>query len=468
MLVLFATHRLGCTLDLMKKQVLLIGAGRSTLSLIPYLAQLQKDMSLEVTVADYSLEAAERAVAPYGGALVSSELDIRDETALHQAVTGKTVVISMVPAHMHMPIARACLKFGVHLTTASYITDELRALDTEVKAKSLVFLGECGLDPGLDHMSAMEIIDGIRERDGKVILFESFTGGLLSPQSEGDNPWRYKFTWNPRNVVLAGQGGTVKFIQEGKYKYIPPHMVFRRTEFMEVHGYGRFEGLANRDSLKYRAAYGLDGIPTLYRGTLRRPGFARAWDCFVKLGMTDDSYTIAQTNKLSFREFTNLFLAYNPYDSVELKLMHYLGIPQDSDLMDKLQWAGLFKHDTFPFEEATPAQCLEYILKQVWTLEPEDKDLIVMFHKVGYEIDGARYMIESSMGTEGENAQHTAMAKTVGLPLGMATKAILLGNISEYGVQLPVTRQWYGPILAELRTKYQIEFTEVQVSYKGY
>ena len=270
--------------------------------------------------------------------------------ALDDDMTGSSdVAISMVPAHMHMNVAKACLKLGIHLLTASYLSDEMKELDQEVKAKKLVFLNECGLDPGIDHMSAMRLLDDIRDNGGDIKLFESFTGGLLSPESEGDNPWRYKFTWNPRNVVLAGQGGAVKFIQEGKYKYIPPHMVFRRTELINVSGYGKFEGLANRDSLKYKDAYKLEDVGTLYRGTLRRPGFARAWDSFVKLGMTDDSYVIEGTNDLTFREFTNLFLAYNPQDSVELKLKYYLNIPQDSDIMSILVWAGLFSDKKFPF-----------------------------------------------------------------------------------------------------------------------
>lgn len=451
-----------------QKNILLIGAGRSTQSLIPYLLELHKSFPIFLTVADFNLALAKSALGNATTHARAIELDILDSLALSQAVEGQDVVISMVPAHMHMPVATACLKHKVHLATASYVTPELLELQEEIRSADLIFLGECGLDPGLDHMSAMEIIDGIRDRGGQIVLFESFTGGLLSPESEKDNPWRYGFTWNPRNVVLAGQGGAVKFIQEGKYKYIPPHMVFRRTEFMNVHGYGRFEGLANRDSLKYKETYGLNNIQTLYRGTLRRPGYARAWDCFVKLGMTDDSFFIENTHLLTFREFTNLFLAYNPNDSVELKLMHYLEIPQDSDLLYKLQWAGIFSHQKFPFERATPAQCLEYILKQVWTLQPEDKDLIVMFHKVGYTLEGEHHMIESSMGTEGLNAEHTAMAKTVGLPLGIAVKAILSGTIKQRGVQMPVSKEWYSPILKELREEHDIHFTEKKVPFKGY
>jgi saccharopine dehydrogenase-like NADP-dependent oxidoreductase len=344
----------------------------------------------------------------------------------------------------------------------------MRVLDNEARANGLVFLNECGLDPGIDHMSAARLLDGIRGEGGEIVLFESFTGGLLSPDSEGDNPWRYKFTWNPRNVVLAGQGGAVKFIQEGKYKYIPTHMVFRRTEVMNVEGYGRFEGLANRDSLKYRKAYNLEDASTLYRGTLRRPGFARAWDSFVKLGMTDDSYSIENTDTMSFREFTNLFLAYNPHDSVELKLKYYLGIPQDSDIFTKLEWVGLFSNQVFPFSSGTPAQCLEYILKQVWTLSEDDRDLIVMYHKIGWKNGDQFGMIESSMGVEGKSASQTAMASTVGLPLGIATKLILTRKSTDTGVQMPITAQWYNPILDELADDFGVNFHEKAIPYKGY
>lgn len=452
----------------MRQKILLIGAGLSTQQLVPYLKDRIDSHQWEVRVVDRDESMAAQRLGNVVPHASFGALDIQDERALAEEIKGCHLVVSMVPAHMHLPVAKMCLKFGAHLVTASYATAEMHALNTEVQREGLVFLNECGLDPGIDHMSAMKLLDAIRNDGGRVVLFESFTGGLLSPASEEGNPWRYKFTWNPRNVVLAGQGGAVKFIQEGKYKYIPPHMVFRRTEFMNVEGFGKFEGIANRDSLKYREVYGLEHVETLYRGTLRRPGFARAWDSFVKLGMTDDSYQIANTHLLSFREFTNLFLAYNPHDSVELKLKYYLGIPQDSDLMDKLVWAGLFSSQMFPFESGSPAQCLEYILRQVWTLDESDKDLIVMYHKIGWEKNGERYMVESSMGVEGHSATQTAMASTVGLPLAIAARLILEGKIESTGVQLPMTAQWYGPILEELSTDFGVQFYEKTVPYSGY
>lgn len=328
-------------------------------------------------------------------------------------------------------------------------------------------MNEIGLDPGIDHMSAMQVIDRIRNQGGKMLLFESFTGGLVAPESD-TNLWNYKFTWNPRNVVLAGQGGAAKFIQEGTYKYIPYHRLFRRTEFFDIEGYGRFEGYANRDSLKYREAYGLQDALTLYRGTLRRVGFSKAWNLFVQLGMTDDSYAVENSKGMSYRDFTNLFLPYSPTDSVELKLRHYLKIDQDDIMWEKLLELDLFNAEKkIPLTEASPAQMLQYILEDSWSLDDDDKDMIVMYHKFGYELDGQKHQIDSNMVVTGENRTHTAMAKTVGLPVAMATLAILNGKINTPGVQIPLQSEVYEPILAELE-QYGIKFKEFEVPYLGY
>jgi saccharopine dehydrogenase-like NADP-dependent oxidoreductase len=312
----------------------------------------------------------------------------------------------------------------------------------------------------------MHMIDRVRNAGGEVVLFESFTGGLVAPASD-DNPWNYKFTWNPRNVVMAGSGGAVKFIQEGAYKYIPYHQLFRRTEMIDIDGYGRFEGYANRDSLKYRTVYGLESIRTLYRGTLRRPGFCRSWDCFVKLGMTDDSYEMTGLEKMTHRDFTNAFLAYDPINSVELKFMHYLGIPQDSDLMEKMTWLGMFSRESLGIEKGTPAQALEVILSKKWQLNPTDRDMVVMYHKMGYSLNGELKMMESSMVCEGDDAEHTAMAKTVGLPVGLCAKLILEGKVTTPGVHVPVTPEFYEPLLSELAMR-GIRFAEREVPYRGY
>ncbi|MEQ9166248.1 MAG: saccharopine dehydrogenase C-terminal domain-containing protein, partial [Fulvivirga sp.] len=310
-------------------------------------------------------------------------------------------------------------------------------------------LNECGLDPGIDHMSAMQVIDKIRDAGHELTAFESFTGGLLAPDTDDDNPWEYKFTWNPRNVVLAGQG-VVKFIQEGKYKYIPYQKLFRRTEQVHIPGYGYFEGYANRDSLKYLDVYNLRGISTIYRGTFRRPGFCRTWDIFVQLGATDDTYELEGVDKMTHREFINSFLSYNPHDSIELKLAHYLGLDLDGPEMHRMRWVGMFDDELVGLDKGTPAQILEHILKKKWTLDPEDKDMIVMWHKFEYLENGQKREIHSTLVATGDDSVNTAMSKTVGLPIGIAAKLLLKGEINETGVHIPIKREIYTPILNEL------------------
>jgi saccharopine dehydrogenase-like NADP-dependent oxidoreductase len=447
------------------KRILVLGAGRSTTTLIHYLLEQAEPLNWMITVADLDEALARKKVGnhPRGAVAV---LNSTDEISLYQHVAGADLVISMLPAHMHIPVATACIALGKHMVTASYVSPAMEALHARAQEAGVILMNEIGVDPGIDHLSAMHMIDRVRNAGGEVVLFESFTGGLVAPDSD-DNPWNYKFTWNPRNVVMAGSGGAVKFIQEGAYKYIPYHQLFRRTEMIDIEGYGRFEGYANRDSLKYRGVYGLENIRTLYRGTLRRPGFCRAWDCFVKLGMTDDSYELTGLNTMTHRDFTNAFLAYDPINSVELKFMHYLGIPQDSDLMEKMTWLGLFSREPLGLDKGTPAQALEVILSKKWQLNPNDRDMVVMYHKMGYALNGELKMMESSMVCEGDDAEQTAMAKTVGLPVGMCAKLILEGKVTTPGVHVPVTPEFYEPLLVELESR-GIRFQEREVPYRGY
>ena len=448
------------------RHILIIGAGRSASSLIQYLLNKSEEENLHLTIGDLSLELAQRKTKHHKNATAIA-LDIYNENQRREQIQKADIVISMLPAFMHIEVAKDCILFKKHMVTASYISEEMQNLDQLAKENNLVFMNEIGLDPGIDHMSAMKVIDEIRDQGGKIILFESFCGGLVAPESD-NNLWNYKFTWNPRNVVLAGQGGAAKFIQEGTYKYIPYHKLFRRTEFMEVEGYGRFEGYANRDSLKYRSVYGLDDALTLYRGTIRRVGYSKAWNMFVQLGMTDDSYTMENSETMTYREFTNSFLPYHPTDSVEIKLRLSLKIDQDDIKWDKLLELDLFNPNKMVgLKNATPAQILEKILTDSWTLEEHDKDMIVMYHKFGYEIDGKQKQIDSTMVCLGDDQTYTAMAKTVGLPVAMATLQILNGNIKTPGVQLPINREVYLPILKELE-QYGVIFNEKEVPYMGY
>jgi saccharopine dehydrogenase-like NADP-dependent oxidoreductase len=448
------------------RHVLIIGAGRSASSLIRYLLSKSESENLHIVVADLSLALAEKKINNHPKATPIS-LNIFDVEERKAAIEKASVVISMLPAYLHIEIAKDCLRFKKHLVTASYISDAMLELDEEAKNNNLIFMNEIGLDPGIDHMSAMKVIDEIRAKGGKMLLFESFCGGLVAPESD-NNLWNYKFTWAPRNVVLAGQGGAAKFIQEGTYKYIPYGTLFRRTEFLEVEGYGKFEAYSNRDSLKYRSIYGLDNILTLYRGTIRRVGFSKAWNMFVQLGMTDDSYIMEDSENMSYRQFTNSFLPYHPTDSVEIKMRLILKIDQDDIMWDKLLELDLFNPDKkVNLPNATPAQILEKILTDSWTLEPDEKDMIVMYHKFGYELNGDKRQIDSKMVCIGDDQTYTAMAKTVGLPVAIATLLILNGKIKTPGVQLPINKEVYVPILEELES-YGVVFYEQNMPYFGY
>ncbi len=448
------------------KNILIIGAGKSSSYLIKYLLEKSNSENLHLMIGDICTKNADLITQNHKNAK-SILLDVFNLEQRQKLIKKSDLVISMLPARFHVEVAKDCISFGKHMVTASYISKEMKALDKAAKKKGLVFMNEIGVDPGIDHMSAMKIIDQIKGSGGKMLLFESFTGGLVAPEND-NNLWNYKFTWNPRNVVLAGQGGAAMFIQEGTYKYIPYHKLFRRTEFLNIDGSGDFEAYANRDSLKYRSIYGLDGIPTMYRGTIRKVGFSRAWNIFVQLGMTDDSYTIQNSESMSYRDFVNLFLAYSPSDSVELKLRSYLNIDQD-DLM----WAKLIELDLFnptkkiKLKNATPAQILQKILEDSWTLEEKEKDMIVMQHLFGYEINGEKKQIESSLVVKGENQNYTAMAKTVGLPVAIAALKILQGEIKTPGVQLPISKEVYEPILKELK-EHGVHFSEKNTSYLGY
>jgi len=449
------------------RKILIIGAGKSSSFLLEYLISRSQTENLHITIGDLHPESVKKLIPAEGPHVAIIELDIFNDRARAEAIANADIVISMLPARFHVKVARDCITYEKHMVTASYVSPEMQTLHREAQAKNLIFMNEIGVDPGIDHMSAMQVIDRIKDEGGKMLLFESFTGGLVAPESD-NNLWNYKFTWNPRNVVLAGQGGAAKFVQEKKFKYIPYHRLFRRTEFLDIDGYGRFEAYANRDSLKYQHAYGLEKAETLYRGTIRRVGFSRAWNVFVQLGMTDDAYVLEGSEGMSHRDYVNSFLPYSPTDSVELKFRHALKIDQDDIVWDKFLELDLFSPDKkVGIKDATPAQALQKILMDKWTLASTDKDMIVMYHKFGYELKGKKRQIDATMVVLGKDQTYTAMAKTVGLPVAMATLAILNGKITTPGVQIPISKEIYEPVLKSLET-HGIFFNEKEVPYLGY
>lgn len=440
----------------MKQQhILVLGAGRSSSALISYLLSEGRDRGWTLTVGDGDEELARRRIgqAPNG---CSMHIRMSDEQALRTAITNADLVISLLPAAMHPAIAAHCLAVGKHLLTASYVSPDMRALDKEVRAKGLLFLNECGLDPGLDHMSAMSIIHRLQRGGYTVYSFESFTGGLIDPVTDPDNPWKYRFTWNPRNVVVAGQG-TATYRANGLNKYIPYHQLFQRTVPIEIPGVGRFEGYANRNSLQYKELYGLPDIDTMMRGTLRFQGFCAAWNVLVQLGCTDDTYEIQPVNGLTHAGFLEQFVVAGPA-SLEQRVAHTVGVSPAGPEMEKLRWAGFFQQDPIGIKQGTPAQITERILSKCWTLQSAHRDLVVMWHRFAARRGNERLEVVSSFSATGD-VHETAMAKTVGLPLALAAKLLLTGALPLRGVVVPVQPCIYEPLLQELQA-YGILFSE--------
>ena len=439
------------------KTILLLGAGLSSSSLIRYFLEHSEKFDWQLRVCDQDLALVQHKLNGHrrGIALSFNALDPEERKP---EIEKADLVISMLPARFHLEVAKDCIALKTNLITPSYVSEDMKALDAEAKAAGIIIMNEIGVDPGIDHMSAAKILDEIRTQNAEIHSFKSFCGGLIAPSND-TNPWNYKFTWNPRNVVIAGQGPAAAFIEEKEYKYIPYNRLFQRLETVEIEGYGKFEGYANRNSLSYRPIYQLDNIPTIYRGTLRRPGFSYAWNIFVELGMTEDSYKLENSEHLTPRNFINAFLPFQVGESVEDKFKR-LFTKGDDELFHKFKWLGIFENDApIGLKNASPAQLLEKILVEKWVLEENDKDMLVMYHDFEYSISGTRHKIISSMVNIGENQVFTAMSNTVGLPVAICAKMILNEDIMLKGVQIPVMKEVYDPILSELEN-YGITFTE--------
>ncbi|MBK8500338.1 MAG: saccharopine dehydrogenase NADP-binding domain-containing protein [Flavobacteriales bacterium] len=431
------------------RKILILGAGRSATSLIRYLIGHADQQEWRLTVADKDPVLASRMV--HEGLAVASgvELDAANAEARAALIASHDLIISMLPAFMHMDVLKDCLRLKKHVITPSYVPDALWPMDAAFKQAGLVVLNEMGLDPGIDHMSAMRILDRIEREGGRMEVFESYCGGLVAPESD-DNPWGYKFSWNPRNVVLAGQGGAAKYIRDGVVKYIPYHRLFRDTVRIEVPDLGRFDGYANRDSLKYRKAYRLDDIPTLLRGTLRKEGFCAAWDAFVQLGCTDDGYAMQLGTDATWTDYMNAFVPGPAGHDLRKRTAAVLGMEAHSRVMDMLAWLGMFGDAAIGADGLSPAATLQRLLEAKWRLGPDDKDLVVMWHRFRYGIEGQHQELHASLAVIGQDQQHTAMARTVGLPIAMACKLVLNGKLKDRGVMLPLSPAIYDPVLDEL------------------
>jgi len=446
------------------KNILLLGAGRSATVLIDYLLEQATQQGWRLNVADIDLELAKRKVGnhPAGKAL---KLNVRNVPRRRELVRSADIVISLLPVQYHYLAVKDCVRFKKHLITASYLSKELLGLDTEARDLQILMMGELGLDPGIDHMSSMRIIQRLKASGHKIISYRSYTGGLIAPESI-DNPWQYKFTWNPWKVVTAGKG-TAQYLFNGQYKYIPNNRLFLHTHPLSVDGVGQLEAYINRDSLLYRDQYGLHDASTLIRFTLRYPGYSRAWHAFVQLGWTDDSYPILELGQFTYAKLLEAYLAAvpdgEPGATREKRLASFLGITVDDPVMDKLRWLGIFSDERIHLKIGSPAEMLLDLLLRKWELKENDHDLVVMHHAIECERDGLRKKVTSSLVMKGEDSRRTAMAKLVGLPLGIFVKLMMLGKIESRGVHIPVMSEFYEPVLHELEN-YGVSFVEKEES----
>jgi saccharopine dehydrogenase-like NADP-dependent oxidoreductase len=345
-------------------------------------------------------------------------------------------------------LIKDCIKHRAHIVTASYTSPEMASYYKQVKDVGLIFLNEMGLDPGIDHMDTMRLITKVKTDGGKLISLRSFGGGLIAPESD-DNPWGYKITWNPMNVVIAGMA-SARYVQDGKLRIVPYNRLFLDTHVVDVPELGKFEAYPNRDSIKYRRIYNVPRIPNVFRGSLRKIGFCKAWNALVQIGLTDNRYIVPDSHKLTYNEWLSFYLQKNNGVDTKQALINFLNESNGSEIIDKIEWLGLLSDKKIKLKDATPSEILLDLLKKKWRFNENDIDMVILHTEVKYEIDNRVEKIVSSFVVKGEPGFNTAMSSTVGLPMGIAVSLILSNKVMEKGVIIPIYPEIYKPALKEL------------------
>ena len=497
------------------KNILLFGAGKSATILIDYLLSNaeKEEWKVNVVDADINLAQTKVGISPFGRAI---SFDINDDADRQKFVSAADIIISLLPPSLHNVVARTCIELKKNLLTASYIDNEIRNLQSDIKNRNLLFLCEMGLDPGIDHMSAMKLFDKIHAVGGKVILFRSHCGGLVAPESD-DNPWHYKISWNPRNILLAGKSGA-HYRENGEEKKLKYEELFTADRIVEIPGVGYLSWYPNRDSLSYAPLYELEDARTIIRTTLRHPDFMYGWKNVIDLKLTDETPQYETTGK-ALMDFFKEHMEKNGFsDWLQQKLSErfdqtkdllgklmelveaekeaeasggdvdkdFMIVGKDGNLqnmdLDKIKtdaaeivahkmheanltlkqlfFLGMDDDETMINKGfCSAADIMELALQKKLALQPEDKDMIVMLHEIEYEAGGQKSEVRSSLVVKGEDSLRTAMAKTVGLPLGIAAKLILNGTINLTGLHIPTHKDIYEPVLKELE-EYGIRFHE--------
>ena len=437
------------------KNILILGAGKSSTVLIKYLSNLSEKFNLKIKVA--ALDVSYFFSNPLNNVL-PIELDINNLDQLKRNMMDVSLIVSMLPNFMHFKIAKICSNIGKNLITASYLTSEIKKLHNDFLKKNAFLLMEMGLDPGIDHMSAMKIIHKLG-RDYNIKSFESYTGGLLTPNSKSYNPWNYKFTWNSKNVILAGSQGAI-YLENKKKVKLSYDEIFNKINLIEIPQLGIFEGYANRDSIKYLDIYNLQNIDTLFRGTLRNRGFSSAWNLLVKLGLTDDKTFVNKSLNMTYNNFLKSKVFKNKKEDIQKLISSKFNIKKNSLEFQCLDWLELFSNKLIKIKNGTYADILEHILSKKWNMKKNETDRVVMVHRFKYFKNKKLRNLVSYFHIDGKNQIETAMAKTVGLPIGIFIKLFLMNKINLKGIHLPVKEEIYNPILKELKT-FGINFKEV-------
>jgi saccharopine dehydrogenase-like NADP-dependent oxidoreductase len=414
------------------KNIVVFGAGKSATCLIDYLTVVSLEKNWSLTIADYNVEILQKKLVKSPG-IVPVQVNVENSLERTALIQNADLVISLLPPSLHILIAKDCISNLKNLLTASYIDEEIRKLSSQIKKNRLFFLCEMGLDPGIDHMSAMQIIHRIKDAGGDITVFRSHTGGLVAPESD-DNLWHYKISWNPANVVKAGSAGAV-FLQDRQIKKTAYRDLFEKTGLVEIEPLGRYAWYPNRDSLAYIPVYGLESAREFIRTTLRHPDFCMGWKDLVKAGLTNDEIPVPKEIK-TVSEWSKPILPF--LNNFNKKLYKQL---------------GLFGSDPLPEIPRYSSRILQTLLEKNWRMKESDRDMILMLHEFEYVLNDQNHILRSSLVVKGENAMRTAMAKTVGLPLGIAAKLILENKITLEGLHIPIIREIYEPVLAELENE---------------
>ncbi len=434
------------------KQILVLGAGHSTPALIHYLLKEAAENDWFVTVGDIEVEKAQRIVGshPRGAAIMFDVNDVAMRTTYLQKAD---VVVNMLSPVYQYLIALDCLHHGKHMISASYEDVKVHKLNLDAHRKGILILNEMGLDPGLDHMSAMSLIDQVHQRGGVIKSFLSYGGGLPAPEVES-NPLRYAITWNPRNVVRAGEVGA-QYMEEGEIKVLPYHQVFKRTWLVEIEGIGTLEAYPNRNSLVYQHRFGLNGVRTMLRGTLRYPGWSETWQHIVSLGLTNESMPIPHLPQKTYREFLQMFMPlYVSGKKLENRLANYLGISPTGKIMENLKWLGLFSNEPIGGNVRTASDVMTKIVVNKLKFPPGGRDMVIITHEIEVEYPEENFRKECTLTTfieYGDAEGFTAIAKTVGYPAAIATKLLLTNQLPLTGCHIPTLPAIYMPVLQELK-----------------